>query len=305
MLRQRDVAERDALEALHDGAPERYLEHKADAITLHGNDGDAVDAVVDQWFAARREHGAGEIAMIARDNPTRELLNHTARKRLTMAGVLVAGGSVVIGGREFTAGDRVIARRNNRRLGVDNGTLLTVTGVDERRGALLDRTDARGVVALDLAYVANHVEYAYAITGHSSQGATVEHAIVVGRPEELTREWAYTARPRARQRTAIHLITDHGVAEHDRREFAPSEPEREPAEALDALLRAMRRSEAEPLACERAVSEQPPAMPAPGPSGSSRSPLRSATDRAPGWASRDSGRAARTPAASHGVGVER
>ena len=35
------------------------------------------------------------------------------------------------------------------------------------------------------------------LTGHASQGATVEAAVVVG-PEDFSREWAYTALSRAR-----------------------------------------------------------------------------------------------------------
>lgn len=64
--------------------------------------------------------------MIARDNTTREQLNTTARARLRADGLLADAG-VRIGGREWTVGDRVIARRNDRRLDIDNGTTATIT----------------------------------------------------------------------------------------------------------------------------------------------------------------------------------
>jgi hypothetical protein len=47
------------------------------------------------------------------------------------------------------------------------------------------------------------------------------------------------------------VIADHGPTETDRREYAAPQPAREPADALDALARAMRGTEAEPLAVEQ------------------------------------------------------
>jgi hypothetical protein len=85
----------------------------------------------------------------------------------------------------------------------------------------------------------------------------------VGRPEAFTRNWAYTALSRARTRTrtrtdtSIHLIADHGPAEHDRREYAPDQPGREPSDCLHALARAMRKSNDEPLAAAH-LSPRPP-----------------------------------------------
>jgi ATP-dependent exoDNAse (exonuclease V) alpha subunit len=287
VLRQHDPAERDALEALHDGNPETYLDHKADQITIHATEDDALGAVIDQWAEARVAHGAMAVAMIARDNATRDRLNCAARERLKARRDL-PGRDVIIGGREWAPGDRIIARRNNRQLNIDNGTLATITSFDRQRRAVLIRTDGGDERAIDASYLANHVEYAYAITGHSSQGATVENAIAVGRPEEFTHEWAYTALSRARHQTTIHLIADHGPAEQDRRGYAPPQPDREPADALDALARAMRRSEAELLAVEHPELNPPsvttgggqPHQPIPSPS-----PTRSA-----GWASRESTR---------------
>jgi ATP-dependent exoDNAse (exonuclease V) alpha subunit len=287
VLRQHNPAERDALEALHDGTPETYLDHKADQITIHATETDAIAGVIDQWADARAEHGGTVVAMIARDNATRDQLNCAARERLKIDGALPDRG-VIIGGREWAPGDRIITRRNSRQLNVDNGTLATITGFDRQCRAVLIRTDGGEERAIDASYLANYVQHAYAITGHSSQGATVENAIVVGRPEEFTREWAYTALSRARHQTTIHLIADHGPAERDRRGYAPPQPDREPADALDALARAMRRSEAEPLAVEHREPDAPsvttganqPHDPTPSPR-----PTRS-----PGWASRESTR---------------
>lgn len=298
VIRQHDPAERDALAALHDGNAETYLEHKASDITIHAADTDAVDAVIDHWAALRTEHGTSGIAMIARDNATRDQLNHAARQRLQTDGLLPPLG-VVVGDREWAVGDRIIARRNDHHLNVDNGTLATITSFDHDRRLILIATDSGETRELTPTYLARHVEHAYAITGHSSQGATVNTAIVVGRPEEFTREWAYTALSRARGETTIHLIADLGPTEHDRREYAPAQAAREPEDALHALARAMRRTEAEPLASE----QQHPGVVAGSPSPSRPGPP--APDRSPGWAARESSPVRGVPPVTQGRTLER
>lgn len=249
VVRQRDPEERRALEALHDGHPDPYLAHQPDAIAVHATEVGALDALVDQWVVAQREHGTRSAVMIARDNHTRGQLNHAARDRLKRDGALPARG-VVVARREYAPSDRVIARRNDRGRNVDNGTLGTVIDIYSRAHRMLLQTDAGEHRELDLAYVAQHVEHAYALTCHGTQGATVNWAGVIGRPEEFTREWAYTAFSRAREQTTLHIIAETLHA-HERDEYAPAERERNVTEALAALQRAMRRSEAEPLAIEQ------------------------------------------------------
>ena len=66
-------------------------------------------------------------------------------------------------------------------------------------------TDSHLIRELPAEYVAEHVEHAYALTGHGMQGATVEAAIVVASPRDLTAGWSYTALSRAR---ATHAAAD-------------------------------------------------------------------------------------------------
>ncbi|MCL2420187.1 MAG: relaxase domain-containing protein, partial [Conexibacteraceae bacterium] len=190
VMRQRDPAERAALAALHDGDPETYLAHKASDTTLHADGADALRAAVNRWADLRHTHGPDGAVMIVRDNATREALNALARQHLRAAGEL-SKREFAFGGQRLAVGDRVITRRNDRRIDVDNGGIATVTGV--RGGQVHVRTADGRKRVLPAAYAAEHLEHAYAVTGHASQGATAEAAVVVGRPEDFTREWAYTA----------------------------------------------------------------------------------------------------------------
>jgi conjugative relaxase-like TrwC/TraI family protein len=307
VIRQRDPRERRALDALHSGNPEAYLHHKSADITIHAKQVDAIDAVIDDWSRQRTETGAsgarsGRLVMIARDNSTRRQLNETARARLTLDGHLTTA-SLRIGDQDWAPGDRVIARRNDRRLDIDNGTIGTISALLPDGRGIMIRTDSGQDRALDQAYVTAHLEHAYAITGHSSQGTTVDSAIVVGRPEEFTREWSYTALSRARESSTIHIIANLEPDNNDRGDCAPVEAEREPADALHALSRAMRRSETEELAAEHPEalrrSTEPLTVGTPQPWASKARP------RAPEWASHERAVVYQSQPSAHRDGFER
>lgn len=250
VMRQRDLEERAALESLREGEPGRYLAHKRDAITVHATEAGALHALLAQWRAAQHEHGRKNAVMLARDNQSRERLNRAAREQLKRHGALPASG-VLVAGREYAPGDRVIARRNDRRLDVDNGMLATVVNVDARADRMRVKTDSGQLRDLDLGYAAAHVEHAYALTAHAAQGATVSWAGVIGRPEEFTREWAYTALSRARDQTVLHVIAEPSARERERDQYGPVVPDRGTANTARALHRAMTRSESEPLALDQ------------------------------------------------------
>lgn len=249
VMRQRDPAEREVLEALHDGDPEPYLAvaRQAGTLTVHDREDEALGSVLTDWNHARRRVGLGQAVMIARDNASRATLNQRARRALLQEGAVTADG-ITIGDQEFSVGDRVIARRNDRYRDVDNGTLGQITALDRRTGAMTIITDSGDERTIDAAYAAAHLEHAYALTGHGAHGATVEWAGVIGRPSEFTREWAYTSLSRARARTRAYVVAEATSAQREREQYAPPEPERTSAEAIDVLTRAMRRREAEPLA---------------------------------------------------------
>jgi ATP-dependent exoDNAse (exonuclease V) alpha subunit len=122
-MRQRNAEERAALEALHDGDAGAYIEFKRaqGALDVHARESEALAKLLDEWDAARVQHGLSAAVMIAPDNTTRARLNQEARRRLIEEGWL-AEHPVTIGGGEFRVGERVIARRNDRFRDIDNGT---------------------------------------------------------------------------------------------------------------------------------------------------------------------------------------
>jgi conjugative relaxase-like TrwC/TraI family protein len=254
VMRQRDPGERRALGLLHEGVPGGWLgwarEH--DRVELGGNEA-SPDRAVKEWARAVDVHGLRQAVLIARSNDTRSALNERARQVVRARGWL--GEERAYGPITVAVGDRVICRRNDQVVDVDNGTRGTVRAVHRAKIAI--ETDGRTVRELPTPYVAEHVEHAYALTGHGMQGGTVEWAGVVAVPHELTRGWSYTALSRARTRTRLFVMEEgEGWAHHElarRDELAPGEREDTPtAEQLAAsVARYMLTRDDEDLAVEQ------------------------------------------------------
>jgi hypothetical protein len=209
VMRQREPAERRALAALHEGLPRRYLEwaEGAGRIQTFSQRAGARDRGVKEWFEATRSAGLAQAVLVSRDNDTRAELNHAARELLSALGLL--GEERSYSGLSLALGDRVICRRNDRLLDLDNGTRGTVRHLDQDRVVI--ETDSRLIRELPANYVCEHVEHAYALTGHGMQGATVESAIVLASPRDLTAGWSYTALSRARGTTRLLIHDPPGV----------------------------------------------------------------------------------------------
>ncbi len=235
VMRQRDPAERRALASLHERVPQHYLDwaQQAGRIDTFGDPAGACQQAIAEWQRASETVGRAQALMIARDNDTRAALNGAARELQRALGLL--GEEHSYGPVELAVGDRVICRRNDRLIDIDNGMRGTVRHLDTER-VVID-TDSGLARELPAAYVSEHLEHAYALTGHGMQGATVETALVLASPRDLTAGWSYTALSRARGQTRL-LIYGHEPA-RERGEYAPSDQTRDLTRG-DLLARAQR-----------------------------------------------------------------
>ena len=264
VMRQRDPRERQLLAQVRHGDPTGYLAEKAArgqmqiyAGDVHGaRDGE--HAAIAAWRERQAACPWGHAVLIVRDNDRRERLNAYIRAELKRDDQL--GESIHIGGHEFAVGDRVVARRNDRERAVDNGMRATVIAVDPTEKDVLVRTDAGAQRRLDAFYVAEYLQHAYVLTAHTIQGATVEWAGVVGRPEDFTRNWSYTALSRAREPTELFLLDTPTDRELDRAEIAPGRASglRDERTPLERLKTAMRCRDDEDLALDRIDTERHP-----------------------------------------------
>ncbi len=236
VMRQRDPAERRALAALHDRQPAPYLQwaDQAGRIETFENPQAAREQALAEWTNAAARVGPAQAVMIARDNELRDELNHAARELRKEQGAL--GEERQYGGVQLAVGDRLICRRNDRGVDVDNGMRGTVRHLDANTVTI--HTDGGLVRKLPAAYVQEHVEHAYSLTGHGMQGGTVQTAIVVASPRDLSAGWSYTALSRARGETRL-LVHEENTT-HERSEFAPPD-ETEKATREELLARTEQR----------------------------------------------------------------
>lgn len=153
------------------------------------------------------------------------------------------------GEREFAAGDRLYFLRNERALGVKNGSLGTVERIGS--GVLLVRLDGEEErrVVVDTKFY-NDVDHGYAATVHKAQGATVDRTFVLASPH-LDRHATYVALSRHREAAALYYGRD---------DFTGGEGPDAEARARDHLYAVLGRARPKELAMD--FLERTPDVPA-------------------------------------------
>ncbi|MFB9774117.1 Ti-type conjugative transfer relaxase TraA [Sphingomonas yabuuchiae] len=162
--------------------------------------------LVDGWDRARQaEPGKSRVILTHTNAEVREL-NEEARGRLRATGDL--GDDVAFsadrGTRAFARGDRLMFLRNERSLGVKNGTLGTIEQVSAE--GMKVRLDSGARVAFDAKDYA-HVDHGYAATFHKAQGVTVDSAHILATPG-MDRHSAYVGLSRHRDDVQLHYGRD-------------------------------------------------------------------------------------------------
>ena len=162
--------------------------------------------LVDGWDRARQaEPGKSRVILTHTNAEVREL-NEEARGRLRATGDL--GGDVAFsadrGARQFASGDRLMFLRNERSLGVKNGTLGTIEQVSAE--GMKVRLDSGARVAFEAKDYAA-VDHGYAATFHKSQGVTVDRAHVLATPG-MDRHSAYVGMSRHRDDVQLYYGRD-------------------------------------------------------------------------------------------------
>ena len=208
--RQRSTGHRRTLRHLRDGNPGRALadiDARGDLVRADNRTA-LLERIIGDW-AALRGDGKQTLMLAARRSVVREL-NDAARIRLRDVGELGVDLAQVQG-RGFSNGDRVVALKNDRHIGIRNGDRGTVTGI-ATSGTSHDFTisvhldDGRDVVIPADYARAGRLDHGYATTIHKAQGSTVDHALVLA-DHTLAREGAYVALSRGRHTNRLYATT--------------------------------------------------------------------------------------------------
>ena len=206
--RQREDWQKDATRALATGRTAEAIHAYDDRGMVHAADTreQARAELVDGWDRQRRADPDHTRIILTHTNAEVRELNQEARERVRASGELGEDVSVTVdrGRRDFAAGDRIMFLRNERSLGVKNGTLGTLERIGE--GHMAVRLDGGGHAAFDLKDYAA-VDHGYAATFHKSQGVTVDRAHLLATPG-MDRHSAYVGMSRHRDGVQLHYGRD-------------------------------------------------------------------------------------------------
>ena len=206
--RQREDWQKEATRALATGRTGEALEAYAAHGMIHAADTReaARTELVDGWDRQRRADPDRSRIILTHTNAEVRELNGEARDRLRANGEL--GEDVAFaadrGSRDFAAGDRLMFLRNERSLGVKNGTLGTIGRVTPE-GMTVRLDGGREVTFAAKNYAA--VDHGYAATFHKSQGVTVDRAHVLATPG-MDRHSGYVGLSRHRDGVQLHYGRD-------------------------------------------------------------------------------------------------
>lgn len=206
--RQHEEWQRDATRELATARTGEAIGRYVDAGHVHAADtrDAARTELVNAWDRDRQLHPDASRIILTHTNDEVRSLNEDVRSRLHADGVLGEDVAIKVerGDRRFAEGDRVMFLRNERDMGVKNGSLGIVQNVDRTRMAVM--LDNGRNVAFDLKDYA-HVDHGYAATIHKAQGMTVDRVQVLATPG-MDRHGTYVAMSRHRESVDLHYGRD-------------------------------------------------------------------------------------------------
>ncbi len=203
--RQKVDWERDTVADLADGRVSDALDRmRANDGVILGHNADLVrQRMVDDWFD--HDNAGGNAVMMATRNADVDDLNRRAHRLMAEHGHL-RGEPLIVDGRPFQVGDRVVCLRNDRRVDVRNGTTGDITRIDPHFRTVTIKT-ADGARTLPADYLdVGHVRHGYAVTIHKAQGVTCDHALLLG-TDDLYQESGYVAISRGRHSNRIYAVS--------------------------------------------------------------------------------------------------
>lgn len=186
--RQREEWQQEATREFATGrtveALNRYHQH--DHVHAYENDTHAKQAMISLWNDVRLNNPNETQIMLAYTRKDVQELNTLARDLRQVHGELGENHSLdtARGIREFAENDRIYFLKNERSLGVKNGTLGTIEQIHHKELTVRLDTDERQphtparTVKVNLDHY-NHVDHGYAATIHKAQGVTVDRSYLL------------------------------------------------------------------------------------------------------------------------------
>jgi Ti-type conjugative transfer relaxase TraA len=189
----------------------------ADALSAYGKHGgivaveqrsDARNALLARWARDAQHEPKSSQLVLAYTREDVKALNSSIRTLREQTGQLGRDHSIATdqGKRDFAIHDRIRFGRNEKTLGVKNGSLGTIERIEH--GVLQIKLDGASEtrVAVDTKFY-QHLDYGYAATVHKAQGTTVDKTYVLATPH-FDRHTSYVALSRHRDNATVFYACD-------------------------------------------------------------------------------------------------
>lgn len=252
--RQVDVDERAALAVWRADERRAALQTWSDTGRLHvtGTPEQAHQEMLEHWTRARAgwsdpHDRIDRLLLLAHTNADVDALNQLAQQQLAAGQTAPGRQYTLTDGRTLTLniGDQVLARTNDRQLGILNGHRGVVVDQDERGRVLVERREPGpdGPELIRTWVGAGYVQrgglqLGYAITASKAQGLTADVALVYG--NQMDAHVLYPAMSRDRHRTDLWLALNPLETDADRaRHGPPPNPAEARARAVAAYAAAI------------------------------------------------------------------
>jgi Ti-type conjugative transfer relaxase TraA len=199
---------------------------------------DARKALIARWAHDHKQNPNASQLVMAFTRDDVKALNHDIRALREQTGQLGESHRITTetGKKAFAINDRIRFMRNERDLGVKNGSLGIIEGIEH--GVLsvkLDGTNTR--VHVDTKFY-KHLDYGYAATVHKAQGTTVDRSYVLA-STHFDRHTAYVALSRHRDNANVFYARD---------DFGGRHPKATPDSVRDRFMETLSRARPKELA---------------------------------------------------------
>lgn len=172
------------------------------AIHSHAVDEKVAERLMIEAWAADRLEGKSQL-MLAYTNESVKSLNEQAREVRIAVGEIQRGEGFAVakGERHFAIGDKVYFLKNDKTLGVKNGSLGTIESIGTHQFNIKLDSKVNKYVNFDIRSY-QHLDHGYAATIHKAQGVTVDKAYVLT-SKHFDRHLTYVACTRHRESLAL------------------------------------------------------------------------------------------------------
>ena len=205
--RQKEKWAQDAVHEFARGDAQAALKRFAERGLIHVLDSKAevVSRLVKDFQAAVQKSGLEETMVLTGTRAEARRVNREVQLCRRLGGEL-EDRRIELEGEAFHIHDRVLFKKNSKKLGVLNGDRGVVVGLsDDSMTVRLD--DGQRVTIHETAAELVKPQLGYASTTHAAQGATVDRALVLAGGSMQDREATYVQASRARIETRIYADT--------------------------------------------------------------------------------------------------